>query len=295
MCDRYGGKCRRHADQGATMALDALTTKHTFENALAMAECCHLAYSSDAIVGGGIAAAVGGNRTLNEFKFIDIPATDTQGFMAGFEDAIVLCFRGTNHVGDWLHNAQVKLVPFQRLGRVHSGFRKAFESTREEIEATLEQWAGQGRTLWITGHSLGGALALYTSAHLRFPVNRATRVPHPIAGLYTFGQPRVGTVEFCNICEEDFGGRYFRYTNNQDIVTRVPPRELKYWHTGKDLYIDGSGAIHEDPAWWQRFLDLVAAGKQALRSLRDRNPEIRQIKDHAMENYVAALRQHARA
>jgi triacylglycerol lipase len=274
------------------MPFDPLMSKHTPANALAMAECCHLAYSSDAVVRNGVAVAIGGGRTLKEFKFLDIPLTNTQGFMAGFEDAIVLCFRGTDHVGDWLHNAQVQLVPFQELGRVHAGFRGAFESVRMEIEATLAEWAGHGRTFWITGHSLGGALALYTSAHLRFPLDRGARVPQPIAGLYTFGQPRVGTVDFCNACEVDFGSRYFRYTNNQDIVTRVPPRELKYWHTGKDLYIDGTGAIHEDPAWWQRFIDLVAAGVEALRSLRDRNPHIKQIKDHAMENYVAALRKH---
>lgn len=272
------------------MALDAATTKHTFANALAMAQSSEIAYRDETVVKNGIEKIVGGNRTLQDFKFLDNALTHTQGFLAGFEDAIVLGFRGTEHLRDWLQDGQIKLVPFRQIGLVHLGFRNAVDSVYDEIESTLQQWSGRGRTLWITGHSLGGALALVAAAYLRFPADPTKTLPRPIAGLYTFGQPRTGTVNFCQSCDGNFGSTYFRYINNEDLVTRVPPRELAYWHGGKDQYIDRNGAIHEDPAVWQIFLDRVIAGAAALRTFQLTNPKIGAIADHAIGDYVAAIK-----
>jgi triacylglycerol lipase len=272
------------------MALNARTTKHSFANALAMAELSEIAYRDIVAIRTGIEQAVGGTRSLKEFKFIDNPATHTQAFMAGFDDAIVLSFRGTEHLQDWIQDAQLVLVPFRQVGLVHIGFRNAIDSVYPEIESTLREWAGQGRTLWITGHSLGGALAMMAAAYLRFPADPTKTLPHPLAGLYTFGQPRTGTVTFCQACDGNFGTTYFRYINNEDIVTRIPPRELAYWHGGKDFYIDRNGAVHEDPAWWHVFLDRVVAGAMELRNLQVAQPHIGLIADHAIGDYAAAIR-----
>jgi len=272
------------------MALDPMDTKHSLANAIAMAECSQLAYQDAPIIKSGIAKIIGGNRSLKEFKFISNRRTNTEVFMAGFEDAIILCFRGTAGVSDIAQDGQIALVPFRNLGLIHFGFRNAFDSVYAEIEATLEQWSGMGRTLWITGHSLGGALALLAAAHLRFPADPTKTLPRPIAGLYTFGQPRVGTANFCQACDANFGSYYFRYVNNEDIVTRIPPRELGYWHAGKTRYIDKDGKIHDDPAWWQVFLDRVAAGLEALRELQAKQPKIGLIHDHGIVHYIAAIR-----
>jgi predicted lipase len=76
-------------------------------------------------------------------------------------------------------------------------------------------------------------MAKLAAAHLRFPADPICSLPRPIAGLYTFGQPWVGTEDFCRGCDANFGGIYFRYVNNEDIVTRISPRELSYRHAGK--------------------------------------------------------------
>ena len=130
---------------------------------------------------------------------------------------------------------------------------------------------------------------MLTAAYLRFPADPTMRLPRPFAGLYTFGQPRVGTVPFCDACTADFGSIYFRYTNNQDIVTRVPPRELGYWHTGKDEYIDPNNVIHEDPTWWQLFLDRIKVGVSTLRLMQNRQIDLPLVTDHSMTNYIARI------
>jgi triacylglycerol lipase len=269
------------------MALDPKTTKHSLQNALAMAQASEIAYRKPAEISAGIGAIIGDQ--LDEFVFLHDPGTDSQGFLASFKQSIVLCFRGTTELEDWLQDAQIRLVPFRSKGLVHIGFRNAIDSLYPEIEKTLQKWSGKGRTLWVTGHSLGAALAHLATAYLRFPADPTMTLPRPIAGLYTFGQPRVGTVDFCRACDADFGSTYFRYINNNDIVTRVPPRLLGYWHGGRTEYLDSDGVLHDDPAWWQIFLDRVEVGMDVLRRMQQKQIQIEFIRDHAIAEYIAAI------
>jgi len=271
------------------MALDPMTTKHSITNALALAQCSQLAYSDAADIRNGLPAAVG--SPVLDFKILNIAHPQTHGFLALFDKAIVLCFQGTKTFENWLEDGEILLVPFRHIGFIHHGFRNSFDSVYDEALSTLQQWGKLpgGRTLWITGHSLGGALALVAAAYLRFPADPTKILPRPIAGLYTFGQPRVGTHAFCQACDANFGITYFRYINNEDIVTRVPPREIGYWHGGIDEYMDENGVIHEDPVRWQLFLDRVAVGMAKVRELRITRPELEFIKDHAIKLYIEAI------
>lgn len=269
------------------MPLNSTTTKHSIQNALALAQTSQLSYSDEAAVKAGIAAIVG--EPLRDFKFFEVPTTNTEAFLAGTDSAIVLAFRGSQTLHDWLQDGQIALVPFHKGGLIHIGFRDAVNSVYSLIDSTLGAWSGKGRTLWITGHSLGGALAMLTAAYLRFPADPTKTLPRPFAGLYTFGQPRVGTVPFCDVCSADFGSLYFRYVNYQDIVTRVPPRELGYWHTGRDEYLDSRGVIHEDPVWWQIFLDRIKVVIATLREMQSGDIQIPAITDHFISNYIAQI------
>jgi triacylglycerol lipase len=281
------------------MPFDPTTSKHSIANALVLAKISQLAYSDEPAIRAGIAAIVG--QPLRDFKFFHVPFTDTEAFLAGFDNAIVLAFRGSQSLQDWLQDGQIALVPFHKGGLVHIGFRDAVDSVHSLIESTLKEWSGKGRTLWITGHSLGGALAMLTAAYLRFPADPTKTLPRPLAGLYTFGQPRVGTVPFCDACSADFGSFYFRYVNNQDIVTRVPPRELGYWHTGHDEYIDPNDKIHEDPAWWQIFIDRIKVGVSIMQDIQagkftidPKKANVPPVTDHFMTNYIARIEKNVR-
>jgi hypothetical protein len=92
-----------------------------------------------------------------------------------------VAFRGTtSDFGDILRD--LRAVPWydKDLGWCHSGFLKG----AREIYPLLRPALHSG-PLWLTGHSLGGALATLVAAMM-------VRDGIPLTGLVTFGCPRVG-------------------------------------------------------------------------------------------------------
>jgi triacylglycerol lipase len=132
--------------------------------------------------------------------------------------------------------------------------------------------------LWFTGHSLGAALATLAVAKLRYEEDK------PVYGLYTFGQPRTGDRNFERTFNQDFKPRAFRFVNNNDVVPRVPPRELRYSHVGTFLCFDADGKLHSDISWWYRLLDSIKGNIEDFLK-----PGTDGIRDHAMNNYLHNL------
>jgi triacylglycerol lipase len=130
------------------------------------------------------------------------------------------------------------------------------------------------QSLWCTGHSLGGALAVLAAAHL-------LAEGHRVNGLYTFGQPRVGDETFATECVNRLAKQYFRFVNNNDTVTRVAPRVLGYAHTGEVRYIDTDGQIQADISFWDRFLERVKGRMEDFLK-----PGTDGLKDHGMQHYL---------
>ena len=148
------------------------------------------------------------------------PGTDTQGFVAvrraGDEmDMAVVSFRGTENVQDWMTNLQYSLTPAdspqaegrESSGKVHQGFLEAFRSVREEVDRYMP--CAEGLPIFITGHSLGGALATLGAAHLS---------GRGLAACYTFGAPRVGDKGFSSSSKTPV----YRVVNPLDPVPLVP-------------------------------------------------------------------------
>ena len=147
---------------------------------------------------------------------------NVQGFWTTTPTVALLTFRGTNNLGQWLRNAH--LLPSNDLwGRVHSGFAKGIANADEDLRG-FEDAAARAEHVWVTGHSLGGALAVLASARLK----RKGISSH----VYTFGQPRVGFREFAERFEGELPGRLWRFINQSDIVARVPPGVF-YRHVGQ--------------------------------------------------------------
>lgn len=162
----------------------------------------------------------------------------------------ILAFRGTDP-GDFvsvLTDAQVMLHPFHK-GSVHSGFYVSVEVLWDDIHEAITA-AKEGKaitaddetvnlpnrleTLYITGHSLGAAMAVLAAARLFGDGYEDMRAK--IRGIYTFGQPMVGDKDFARACEQDFQGRLYRHVFQDDFVPHLPPRSaLKYAHTDGEL------------------------------------------------------------
>jgi hypothetical protein len=75
------------------------------------------------------------------------------------------------------------------------------------------------RKLWVAGHSLGGALANLFCAQM---ANDYPGSEEAIGGVYTFGQPRVGDLQFAQFVNEKMGQRFFRFVNGNDLIPRLP-------------------------------------------------------------------------
>ena len=72
------------------------------------------------------------------------------------------------------------------------------------------------------------------------------------------------------------------------------PRRLSpkwfYDDAGSIKYIDRNQEIHEDPAPMQMFIDRILAGIELLQKLQIEKPKIGAIADHAIKDYIAAIK-----
>lgn len=143
---------------------------------------------------------------------------------------VVLVFRGTYNLDNLIEDADYKLVSDQNNpGKVHQGFLGDFNKLWPSIVPHLDGT----KKVWAAGHSLGGALAAIATV-------RAARRDGPnIDGLFTYGQPRIGTAAYV----ADIGIDCYRWVDYNDLVPRLPPMTMHFAHFGKEMYIDSSGYV----------------------------------------------------
>ncbi|MCV6590341.1 MAG: lipase family protein [Marinobacterium sp.] len=212
--------------------------------------------------------------------FVSVYGADrnsAQGAVIEHERYLCLAFRGTDELADWVDNIDVRNVDTPE-GVFHRGFLQSVEDLWQPLNQQLNRlMAAQPRPIFITGHSLGGAMA--TVAAARFLYN-----DRPFVSVYTFGQPRAVEEETAERFNQACKARYFRFHNNNDIVTRVPARIAGYGHVGSYLYISEEVEIHVNPTRWFLFMDYIDGTISAFDE-----KGIDGIEDHNMGNYLAAI------
>jgi len=215
---------------------------------------------------------------FSHFQFFDVD--NTQCFVAANDDAVIVSFRGTelDCITDWITDLDFNLIAGPFGGKVHDGFFEALSNVWELVHRQVGSLIENGRrTLWVTGHSLGAALA--TLAVARWRENR-----QPVGGLYAFGQPRTGDRTFSQNFDFDFKPYTFRIVNHRDVVTRTPPRALGYRHTGTFKYFNDAGEMMDHIGWWRLFLRSRSGPIQSLLSWGGGG-----IRDHSMSGYRQRL------
>lgn len=258
--------------------LDFRPNKTSFDivNAWATAKASELAYKDEPDV----------VKTLNGWGFPNtkfFSKKETQGFVAGNDEMILVAFRGTepNKIRDWMTDADIKKVSGKGGGHVHRGFKAALELVSEDMANAVRKFRKQGQPVFVTGHSLGAALA-----GLAVAASQTEGID--IAGLYTYGMPRIGNKFFAAKFKKNHGKRAFRVVNNNDIVTRLPPRALKYKHIGQIKYLTSKGKLESGSTPWRNFLKRVKG--QVKGRLDDfLKPGTDGLKDHGKGRYVRIL------
>ncbi|MEW6609724.1 MAG: lipase family protein [bacterium] len=202
---------------------------------------------------------------------------DTQALGIANDKELIIAFRGTEPdcINDWLTDINIK-----RTDGIHRGFRKAYQDIRENIRIIVKD--NIFKNIYITGHSLGGALAtICTLNSLDLKMN--------LKGIYTFGAPRCFSKRKSRIYDALYGDISYRIVNNCDIVTRIPTRMSDYHHVAQLVYIDNDGKLHYgDSAYgfWKTFWDRVEGRLESLAHLRLADG----IDDHAIAKYIKFLK-----
>ncbi|KAB2039829.1 hypothetical protein ES319_D02G037400v1 [Gossypium barbadense] len=187
--------------------------------------------------------------------FLDNETTDTQA--AIWRDSarrrLVVAFRGTEQARWKDLRTDLMLVPAglnpERIGgdfkqevQVHSGFLSAYDSVRIRIISLIKASIGyidellepQHRwQVYVTGHSLGGALA--TLLALELSSSKLAKCGAISVTMYNFGSPRVGNRRFAEVYNEKVKDSW-RIVNHRDIIPTVP-RLMGYCHVAQPVYL----------------------------------------------------------
>lgn len=253
-----------------------------------LAHLASLAYSE--------AAALRGSSLLQHHRLAMDPldAGGTQGFVFTGADACIVAFRGTEStLEDWLTDADARQLqsPWGKEDEsmIHRGFHTALDHVWSDV---LNHVSRAALPVWFTGHSLGGALAVLAAYRLEAIEKAGVRV----AGVYTFGQPRVGNVAWTKSFPVELEQRIFRYINDRDIVPLVPPPlPVEYHHIGHARYFDASGRLHHNRTLWERIAEqlspvmaqVAAGGEGWAEAAREHARE--RVADHGMARYIECL------
>lgn len=236
---------------------------------------------------------------LNEEKFISRNGSGTQAYIAYNDTLVIVAFRGTQipksgsntdiaaafsaSMADITTDAGVKPLPARPRGKAHGGFVSGWASVSDKLMTRLRDLKVEkpARSIWFTGHSLGGALAVLAVL--------AAADYGSADGLYTFGAPPVGDADF--IASVDCPA--FRFVHNNDAVPNVP---IAYLHAGQIKYFDSTGELSALPPVPTRIANGVSDWLGSFTSALTSNGNLvfprSPLTDHA-PLYYALLVRHA--
>ncbi|HMO15360.1 MAG TPA: lipase family protein [Pirellulaceae bacterium] len=232
------------SDSVVGLKLDA-NANHDESHATYLGRACELAYLD----------AKQGSIEFRKQLGLDaelISISNTQAYIGENDGAIVVAFRGSESFTtidgfkDWLlTNARNFLIlPEGRIGtdfaaagvgaRFHSGFMSALNDIWDPLFAKVDNaYSECERPVWLTGHSLGGALALLCAWRL----HQHFVAVHQIC---TFGAPMIGNDIAAEAFKREFPSKIYRYVDIGDIVPKLPTISLfsnSYAHCDTEIVV----------------------------------------------------------
>lgn len=240
---------------------------------------------------------------------------------------VILAYRGTEptNLVNWLTDGDVhpdkiafRFADAADLYAIHAGFYRNVRATRFEVVAALKR-ALEGRsvlddgreaspmqpmaspmtTLYLTGHSLGGAMAALMAVMLSVEEDYVERFAPVFKGAYTYGAPMVGSPDFAEACAAHpfLDQNVVRYVYRRDPVPHLPPKDSDdFQHFGREYRYEGSYPwkdTSEDPIRQIRHLLALIEAPLAFvarqfRLARDL-PFQFSLNDHGPQHYISAI------
>jgi triacylglycerol lipase len=225
------------------------STHYNKNNALSLALACQLAYEDPDQI----------QSTINSWGFRQVELInvkkgsdiDTQGFIMEDENNIVVVFRGSDSGADWFANFQASQDPgpLSNTG-AHEGFQDALFPVVIALTKHVYSREARQKSIWITGHSLGGALSsLYAGMLFENGID--------VYGVYTFASPRPGSHDFATQLNDKLeSGPHYRVVNSGDIVPHLPPEPF-FSHPGKRIILKTNRIEREEDSWLEERIEAL--------------------------------------
>jgi hypothetical protein len=149
---------------------------------------------------------------------------------------VILAMRGTNDLEDWFINIGGLKSKSTKYGSIHGGFWDGACNVEKQVLAAAHKLVGRDVKLYLTGHSLGGALSSILALKL-------ADQSFTIRELHLFGCPLTGARKFRHAVDEAVG-EVSTWINYRDPVPKVPCPTWK--HVGLHRrFKDGEPTIEE--------------------------------------------------
>ena len=160
------------------------------------------------------------------------------GFAVMEKGKFIISFRGSDDVFDWGGNVNILPLRKKHYGWIHRGFYNSALDLVDQVETAIKELNPENKPIYLTGHSLGGAIACVMSIML-------TRKGFHISGVVTFGTPKPGKSDFRKKFRKAVPySKQFMFED--DPVPKFPRSYLFWRHPGKFVI-----KKEKDVPWWK--------------------------------------------
>ncbi|MCK5541685.1 MAG: lipase family protein [Desulfobacterales bacterium] len=230
----------------------------------------HLAYFMPEVISENLSGA-----GYKNFEWINNEGTDTQVILCTHKNNIFIVFRGTEFTNsnDWYTNLDCDFKPISPWGYCHKGFYMDVFSVYPSINKYIKQHSTIQK-IHIGGHSQGAGDASILA--MLFAKDR------DFDSLALVGCPRTTDHDAAESFGKACGSKIYRIVNNNDLVTRIPPRFMGYEHIKQAnlYYFKENGKCVNKISAWDAFKDRINGRIEDLFE-----PGTDGIKDHDHGHY----------